>query len=156
MRLRSLGLGLCLLLATACQAQTPPALTDIHGHSIDTRGQWLVINYWASWCKPCREEIPELNRLSQELEGHPVRVLGFNFDQLEGPALQQASAELGIEFPVLTNASMQHIDVPGTMGLPVTFLVDPQGRFSERLLGEQTRASLVQALQQLEALPADF
>lgn len=155
--LRGFWLSLGLLLATACQADTPAtSLVDINGQPIEIKGHWLLINYWATWCKPCREEIPELNRLDRELADHDVHILGFNFDQLEGTALQQASAELGIQFPVLTNKSMQQIDVPGTMGLPVTFLINPDGVFTERLLGEQTRDSLVQALQEAGALPAGF
>lgn len=153
--LRRLALASGWLLISACQADSP-ALEDIHGQRLQLDQHWLLINYWATWCKPCRAEVPALNRLHDELQGYNISILGFNFDQLEGEALQQASAELGIRFPVLTNASMQQIDVPGTMGLPVTFLVNPQGEFVERLLGEQTRTSLLQALQQANALPAGF
>lgn len=150
---------LTLMAALFCAANSQAGslkLVDIHDQQLEVANHWLLINYWATWCKPCRAEVPELNQLHDDLQGHDISILGFNFDQLEGEALQQASAELGIGFPVLTNASMQQIDVPGTMGLPVTFLLNPKGEFVDRLLGEQNRASLLQALQEAKALPADF
>lgn len=153
--LRRLTLSAALLCAANSQAGSLK-LVDIQGQQLEVANHWLLINYWATWCKPCRAEVPELNQLHDDLQGHDISILGFNFDQLEGEALQQASAELGIGFPVLTNASMQQIDVPGTMGLPVTFLLNPKGEFVDRLLGEQNRASLLQALQEAKALPADF
>lgn len=153
--LRRLTLALGLLYGASSQAGNL-ALVDIHGQQLEVDNHWLLINYWATWCKPCRAEVPELNQLHDQLQGHSISILGFNFDQLEGDALQQASAELDIGFPVLTNQSMQQIDVPGTMGLPVTFLLNPKGEFVDRLLGEQNRASLLQALQEAKALPADF
>lgn len=53
----------------------------------ELQGRWLVINYWAEWCAPCRREVPELNRLAAEAGEPPRRVLGVNFDALQGEAL---------------------------------------------------------------------
>jgi thiol-disulfide isomerase/thioredoxin len=57
------------------------------------RGRWIVLNYWAEWCKPCREEIPELNQLSRELADR-VAVLGINYDGATGPELANAEGTL--------------------------------------------------------------
>ncbi len=57
--------------------------TDQHGQKVPAAGvdgQWLVINYWAEWCAPCRKEIPELNHLAEEGKAKGFRVLGVNFD----------------------------------------------------------------------------
>src|SRR3546814_7187463 len=51
-------------------------------------GQWLVINYWAEWCAPCRTEIPELNALDKQLKSQSASVLGVNFDGLRGSELR--------------------------------------------------------------------
>src|SRR6056300_528541 len=61
-------------------------------------GPWRLVNYWAVWCEPCREEIPVFNRLDQE---HDLAVYGVNFDRLQGEALTTAINELGITFEVL-------------------------------------------------------
>lgn len=148
---RSLLFTACVLLA-ACGQQNTPVLTDATGQPLETSGHWLLINYWASWCKPCRQEIPELNELHHELASQSVKVLGYNFDQLEGAALLSAGEQLGIEFPLLSNAAISKLELPDVMGIPVTFLVNPQGQYSDHLSGEQTRASLLAALQKNGAL----
>ena len=145
-----------LWLAGCDPGDSRPQLTDSHGNRIDTTGHWLAVNYWATWCKPCRVEVPEFNRLHGELQGQPVLMLGINFDELEDESLQEAAASLGIEFPVLTSESARQLKLPGTTGLPATLIVDPAGRLRARLLGEQNRDHLVSALQQLQALPDDF
>lgn len=135
-----------LLLVTACSQPATPALTDSTGQTLNTDGKWLLVNYWASWCKPCRAEVPALNQLHQELSDQQVLILGYNFDRLEGEALETAARELGIEFPLLDNKSLQQLDLPGVAGIPVTFLIDPQGEYSMRLHGEQSREDFLAAL----------
>src|SRR5690606_11211450 len=74
------ALALCLALVGCGAADLGP---DQHGAVVtpqSLQGQWLVINYWAEWCAPCRKEIPELNALPEHIDG--VRVLGVNFDGL--------------------------------------------------------------------------
>jgi thiol-disulfide isomerase/thioredoxin len=109
-------------------------------------GQWVVINYWAEWCKPCRVEIPELNRLHRDGAESGVVVLGVNFDGVTGDRLQQLIDEFDIEFPVL-------LDDPGARWgqerpsiLPATLIVDPDGNLHEVLVGPQTFESLSEAV----------
>ena len=116
-------------------------------------GQWLVINYWADWCPPCRREIPQLNLLEQQLGGQGVRVLGVNYDGLQGEALQTAVRDFAIRFTVLQQDPAQRLQLPRSEGLPVTFIVDPQGRLREQLLGEQTAEGLATKLAELRGKP---
>lgn len=109
--------------------------------------QWLVINYWAEWCAPCRKEIPELNRVHSELQDKGVRVLGVNYDQLQGAALLADSQLLGIEFPVLSVDPAQRFNLPAVQGLPATYIVNAQGRLVRQLRGEQTAQSILNVLQ---------
>lgn len=112
-------------------------------------GQWLIINYWAEWCAPCRSEIPELNALSRQLGGRSASVLGVNFDGLQGAQLTAAAQALGIEFTVLAEDPAQRFGLPRPQVLPATFIVDDRGRLRERLVGEQTAAGLGERLQVL-------
>jgi thiol-disulfide isomerase/thioredoxin len=118
---------------------------DQHGRKVTAEqleGQWLVINYWAEWCKPCRTEIPELNRLSDELRGQGAQVLGINFDALQGEALSKAAKFFDIRFTVLVQDPAARLQLPRNDVLPVTYIIDADGRLRERLLGEQTAAGL--------------
>lgn len=118
---------------------------DQHGRKVPAEqldGQWLVINYWAEWCKPCRTEIPELNELSDELSGSGAQVLGVNFDALQGADLARVADTFAIRFTVLATDPAARLELPRNDVLPVTYIVGADGRLRERLLGEQTAAGL--------------
>lgn len=153
-RLRGWLLGVSLLLA-GC-GETDWGL-DQHGHQVEAAAleeRWLVINYWAEWCGPCRKEIPELNRLAEELQAQQVRVLGVNFDALQGEGLRAAAEQLGIRFTVLASDPALRLGLAPSQVLPVTWLIDPQGRVREQLPGEQTAMGLKARLAELRR-PAD-
>ena len=144
------GIGMALILA-AC---TEDVGVDQHGRKVAAErldGQWLVINYWAEWCGPCRTEIPELNALETQLKAQSVQVLGVNFDGLQGEKLSQAAQDMNITFTVLAQDPAERYQLPRAEVLPVTYIVDPQGRMRERLLGEQTAAGLTAHLAALKA-----
>ena len=141
------ALGLCVALAGCGAADLGP---DQHGQVVtpeSLQGQWLVINYWAEWCAPCRKEIPELNALPERID--KVRVLGVNFDGLQGEALLRAAEGMGIDFTVLADNPAEHFGLEPSGVLPATYLVDERGKVRARLLGEQTADGLVARLQAL-------
>ncbi|MFO2465824.1 TlpA family protein disulfide reductase [Pseudomonas sp. 15FMM2] len=111
--------------------------------------QWLVINYWAEWCGPCRIEIPELNALAEQLKGQPVSVFGVNFDNVQGEELKSASEKLGIKFTVLAQNPEAIFNIPRSEVLPVTYIIDDEGKVREQLLGEQTAAGVMARLKAL-------
>ena len=100
--------------------------------------QWNVVNYWAIWCKPCREEIPELNQLNQV---DNVVVLGVNFDRKVGEALVSDAAELGIEFTIIDDPA-PHLDITRPSVLPTTLILSPDGDLVATLVGPQTAESI--------------
>ncbi|AIG02334.1 AhpC/TSA family antioxidant protein [Pseudomonas fluorescens] len=111
--------------------------------------QWLVINYWAEWCGPCRIEIPELNALAEQLKGQPVSVFGVNFDNVQGEELKSASEKLGIKFTVLAQNPEAIFDIPRSEALPVTYIIDDKGKVRAQMLGEQTAAGVLAKLKEL-------
>ncbi|MFM7274872.1 MAG: TlpA disulfide reductase family protein [Gammaproteobacteria bacterium] len=108
-------------------------------------GEWLLINYWAEWCKPCLEEIPELNAFSREHAGK-ARVLMVNYDGVAGEELAAQARTLGIETPLLEVDPSARFGFARPQVLPATFVIGPDGKARQTLLGPQTVASLQAAI----------
>lgn len=106
------------------------------------QGQWVVINYWAIWCKPCIKEIPELNALDELPE---VTVLGVNYDGAAAEELRQQIEQLDIAFDVLAIDPASELGIDRPVVLPTTLILDPAGELRTTLVGPQTFESLAQA-----------
>lgn len=132
-------------LLVACGQADFGTLSGAQGKFSDWRGHWVVINYWAEWCKPCIEEIPELNALHRQT-GQPLLVYGVNFDGGDPQRQLDQAKRLSIEFPVLSQDPAPALGWERPVALPTTFIIDPEGRISARLQGPQTLASLNAAI----------
>ena len=144
---------LCALLTlAACTDIAPKHPLRLFDGSITSpsqwRGQWVLINYWADWCGPCREEVPELNHLNDSTDG--FKVLGVNYDYLEGGELRASIDALGITFPTLLDDPQSILGYDEATVLPMTVLIAPNGTLHRVLLGPQT----AQTLQAAKAGPA--
>jgi cytochrome c biogenesis protein CcmG/thiol:disulfide interchange protein DsbE len=95
------------------------------GSLADYRGEWVLLNVWASWCIPCREESPALDRFEKENRGR-ITVLGIDTRDLSDDALA-FMREYDITYDQLRDASGEYADDLETTGVPETFLIDPQG-----------------------------
>jgi len=117
-------------------------------------GQWVVINYWAQWCKPCIKEIPELNALDQQYPR--VTVLGVNYDGATGEELEQQRRKLGIAFALLDTDPATQLGATRPVVLPTTLILDPTGQLQATLVGPQTLESLAQATGQAPATSNEY
>lgn len=111
---------------------------------------WKVINYWAEWCTPCRQEIPELNRLSVLLNKTNISVVGVNYDDLVGDELADVVNRMGIRFPQLNTKQQAVFDFPAPAALPATYIVSPSGELKLRLIGKQTLENILAGLTQVK------
>ena len=111
----------------ACSPQQAPGNTL---RLDELSGQWVVVNYWAIWCKPCIEEIPELNALSELPQ---VTVLGVNYDGAGGEELEQQLQKLGIVFPTLDEDPAAQLGISRPVVLPTTLVIDPEGQLRDTL-----------------------
>lgn len=134
--------GLALFCLAGCDQGLGPDQQGTEVTRTSLEGQWLVINYWAEWCGPCRREIPQLNALASPAAQEKVQVLGVNFDQLQGQDLLKAAQRMGIAYRVLAQDPAQALHLPAAQALPVTFILDPARQVRATLLGEQTAAGL--------------
>ena len=110
----------------------------------DFRGEWVLVNLWASWCEPCREEAPTLERFWRRYRDHDVTVIGVNVQDNSGDALAFLR-EFEPGYPQLRSIGEERSDAFGSTGVPENFLVDPRGRLAliwrgpldDELIGEQ-------------------
>lgn len=126
-------------------------LADVHGLAqplAQWRGKQLVVNFWATWCAPCVEEMPELTRLQTELAGKNTQIIGIGIDKAENIA--QFAARLHISYPLYvagTNGTeLSRLFGNQAGGLPYTVVIDPDGRVKATFLGrlkmDELRAAL--------------
>ena len=104
------------------------------------QGKWIVINYWALWCKPCHEEIPELNAFHHAHKNKDAVVLGVNFDPTGDT--DDAIKIMKIEYPVLKEDPAASFGIKTIDALPFTLLIDKEGKLKKRLYGPQTKEGL--------------
>ena len=133
------GLPTPSALATTGLGEAPDfRLPTLAGDSLglsDLQGQIVVVNFWATWCAPCIQEIPELNALHDELNTHGLTVLGISLDQ-EGAVIVRPFAErLDITYPILLDEGTVAEAFGGVWGLPTTFVIDAEGQIMQRVIG---------------------
>jgi peroxiredoxin len=133
-------LGVLLLAGSACaSAETlkpwtgggAPALelADPEGkvHRLsDYRGKAVLVNFWATWCAPCRAEMPSLERLRRSLEGRPFAILAVNVGE-SGRVAREFAQQLPVEFQVLLDRDTRTAKAWGARVLPASFVVGPDG-----------------------------
>ena len=102
----------------------------------DFRGRLLLVNFWATWCAPCRAEMPSLDRLHTALAGDEFKVLAISIDRRGVEVARPFLDEVGVQdLPVLYDRKGALSRAWGVYGLPVTILVDKQGRELARMVG---------------------
>ena len=111
----------------------------------DLRGGWVVVNYWGTWCAPCRKEMPELSALHEERDD--VTVLGLAFEDTDDEAFETFLAEFHASYPILRVDVYQPPEPFGAPKvLPTTIILDREGRAVKAWLGPVTRETIEQYL----------
>jgi cytochrome c biogenesis protein CcmG/thiol:disulfide interchange protein DsbE len=123
------------------QTLVPPRVTID-----DLRGKPTAINFWASWCEPCRKEAPGFAALGRSVRG--ARLVGVDWNDSESGA-RAFIRRYGWRFPNLRDADGAAGDRYGIRGLPTTFILDDRGRIAQVLRGPQTATDVRRALEAL-------
>jgi thiol-disulfide isomerase/thioredoxin len=104
-----------------------------------------VIDFWATWCAPCRQQIPVLKDYAQAVQGRDIQVLGVAVDAQGREVVQPFVVQHGISYPVLLGSEKLAFDY-GAQGYPALAVVDPEGRIRSLHLGVIDRATLEAAV----------
>lgn len=144
--------GLLLSVQTVCASETavfkavpgnPPApslkLMTIDGKEINLenlRGKVVLVNFWATWCIPCRREMPSLQRLWLQLEKSPLQILAVDVGE-DAAAINSfmGAIEISPTFPILLDTDSAALQTWPVKVLPTSFLVDKQGRMAYQVIG---------------------
>ena len=119
----------------------------------DYRGRWVLVNFWASWCGPCRDESPTLQRFQKRYGGSRFTVLGVDTRDLSGDGTSFVR-EFGLTYPQLRDGDGDAAHDYGTTGVPENFLVDPSGRLRLAQHGPVTATYLSDYVAPLIRTPA--
>ncbi|HPW16961.1 MAG TPA: TlpA disulfide reductase family protein [Candidatus Aminicenantes bacterium] len=127
------------------------AITDLEGKTLSLasyRGKVLVLNFWATWCPPCRREIPDFIEAYRELQGEGLEILGVSVDEMTAGALRDWARRTGINYPVaLATPEIVRAYEPGDY-IPATIVVDRKGFIRHRQSSLMDKATLVRLFRQ--------
>lgn len=127
-----------LMLLEAPVAVPEAVLLDAEdgAHSLaDYKGKWVVLNFWATWCAPCRREMPSLERLQAAMPDLAVVPVATGRNAVEG--IKRFFEEAGVKtLPILRDPQSELARAIGVMGLPVTVILNPEGQEVARLIGD--------------------
>jgi cytochrome c biogenesis protein CcmG/thiol:disulfide interchange protein DsbE len=132
-------------------------LTDLQGHTVklsDLRGKAVVLNFWATWCPPCKEEIPWLVDLQKRYGGQGLQIVGINMDDGDPKDVVKFAAENSINYPILFGQDKVADLYGGIEYLPTTFYIDRNGVVLDRVFGQPERAEIEKNIQRVIATTA--
>jgi cytochrome c biogenesis protein CcmG/thiol:disulfide interchange protein DsbE len=99
------------------------------------KGSVTLVNIWATWCPPCREEMPAMEALYKDFQGRGFRIAAVSIDEGDGDKVQAFAQELGLTFDMLHDQTGAIQGVYQTTGVPESFLLDRDGKIVRRLIG---------------------
>ena len=121
------------------KGETPPlALNDLSGRRqslADYRGKVVLLNFWATWCEPCRDEMPSMQKLKERLAGRPFEVVAVNYGESQA-RVSEFLGRMGVDFRVLLDPNQDAPRAWRVRVLPASFLVDAAGRVRFSVIGE--------------------
>ncbi|MBI3583863.1 MAG: TlpA family protein disulfide reductase [Nitrospinae bacterium] len=114
------------------------ALTDLNKKTVNLahyKGKKVILNFWATWCPPCVNEMPLLQEVYNNRRGEGIEIIGINYNE-DYDRVKKFISEKGVTFTILIDSDLKVSMDYGVIGLPVTFFIDREGRIKEKFKGE--------------------
>ncbi len=133
----------CVCVSSAAAAGFSLRDTDGQRHRLDDyRGKWVLVNFWATWCPPCVEEIPELSALYDERKSGDLVVLGVAMEYTDAQAVIDFARSHAMSYPLVLGNERSAAQFGKVKVLPSTFLYDPKGKLVLRRIGPISREEI--------------
>jgi thiol-disulfide isomerase/thioredoxin len=148
-------LGCCFSLGAAAQEF---ALTDAQGktHRLsDYRGRWVIVNFWATWCPPCLEEMPDLDSLYAARKDNDLMVIGVALDFQNPTEVVEFADNMLVTYPIVLGDKKATSQFARIRGLPTTLVFDPKGRLVKTHVGAITRKQIESLIASLKPARLD-
>ncbi len=148
----SLVVSLLLLLNSEQLLARQVLLHTLNGQTVpfeSLKGQWILLNYWASWCDACVNEISQLNQLYRDNQGR-IALFGINYENLPPGEQQTLIQQFNLAYPSLRDDPREMLHLGEIQALPVTFIFDHSGQLRDTLYGELTTTRFNTTLDKLE------
>lgn len=127
------------------------ARADLAGrqvHLADYRGKLVLLNFWATWCPPCRKEMPLFSKWQRDYGAQGLQVVGISMDD-DVTSVKQLLAQRPVQYPIVMGDAKLGEQFGGVLGLPLSFLIDAEGRIVARYQGESDLAIMEAKLKEL-------
>lgn len=127
-------------------------LPDLDGNSLtlsEFKGKVIILNFWATWCPPCRKEIPDFVELYEKYKDEGLLIIGVNLDGGDSRSVKQFSKNYKINYPIVLGNVNVTQDYGGIRGIPTTFVIDRKGDIKKKYIGYQPRAIFEDAAKRL-------
>lgn len=143
-----------ILTANAQALKKAPNFTllDLEGKPFsfsDLKGKVVILDFWATWCPPCREEIPHFKALYSQYKSEGLEVVGISVDKGGVNVVKSFARDYEINYPILMGNQEVAADYGGIRGIPTTFVVDRQGRIVEKFVGYRDKEVFESVIQKL-------
>jgi peroxiredoxin len=120
------------------------AFPDLNGQQVslsEHRGKVVIINIWATWCPPCRQEMPSMQKLYERFKGENFNILAVSIDSTGREAVAPFVQTMNLTFPVLLDSKEDIRTLYGLTGVPESFIIDKEGIVDQKIIGPIFRGS---------------
>lgn len=127
-------------------------LVDLDGNTVrlsDYKGQGVFLNFWGTWCPPCKKEMPAMNRQYQEYKDKGVHVLSVNIAQSEFE-VENFASNYGLNFPIVIDKSKSVMQAYSVKPLPTTVLINPEGKVTKVITGEMSEQQIAAFMESIK------
>lgn len=141
--------------ASNAQPMPPFLMNDLNGQVVSTaqlHGKVAIVNFWATWCPPCQEEIPEMMELQKQFQGK-LQIIGVSMDDGPPEGVKDFADKIGMNYPIVMGSNGLSEEYGGIPALPTSFVVDPEGRVVQKHVGLYPKEVYEEEIRALLGMP---